>query len=388
MKIHSFILGIFLILCLNVNAQHKLKMVGSKSGNMELWAEFPSKFKNLCNPNRRISHDITLQGRDIFCLKLPSYVIHPTYSISEKYIGDVVDSLNDIIKKEILMDVQREMKYTTIYKFINTYCKKNNNGKYRFDYLYGEYLASNMVSPQYDWVVDIKESELNDALIFLKDKIYFYEVSVKEHLERNSEEEEMYYTHNGNELCTWKDRNEFRIIGEMDEIVEIQTMKMLIGVGLNADRTMSILYLSPNVKSFEISQKILYAYYLIQAFYSEMDAIGKGIYRLHNHRGSVYYKQAVNTLNGVCKRSAFYYSNPFKSSFNYILLPYKESPEKLEEYLTIMSWEYKPQTLSYEKRYFKQFYYTFKSLRDGKNYRLHYNARNGKFVNYKEIKND
>ena len=51
-----------------------------------------------------------------------------------------------------------------------------------------------------------------------------------------------------------------------------------------------------------------------------------------------------------------------------------------------MSWEYKPQTLSYEKRYFKQFYYTFKSQRDGKNYRLHYNARNGKFVKYKEIK--
>ena len=192
MKIHSFILGIFLILCLNVNAQNKLEIEGCyfNSKNIEFKAKFPSKFKNLCNPNRTISHYITSQGHDIFYLKPPYYIIHPIHLTSEKYIGEVVDSLNDIIRKEIFMDVQREMKYTTIYKFINTYSKKNNNGKYSFDYLYGEHIASYFVSSQYDWVVDIKESELNDALTFLKDKIYFYEVSIKNKLKNNNKSDE------------------------------------------------------------------------------------------------------------------------------------------------------------------------------------------------------
>ncbi len=394
MKIHSFILGIFLILCLNVNAQHKLEIEGCyfNSKNIEFKAKFPSKFKNLCNPNRTISHYITSQGHDIFYLKPPYYIIHPIHLTSEKYIGEVVDSLNDIIRKEIFMDVQREMKYTTIYKFINTYSKKNNNGKYSFDYLYGEHIASYFVSSQYDWVVDIKESELNDALTFLKDKIYFYEVSIKNKLKNNnkSDEDESYYTNNRNELnCTREDHNEFKIIGVMDEIVECQTMKMLVGVGLEYSGAMSILYFSPNVKSYEISQKILYAYYLTQVFSNELDAIGKGISRIRYrswHEDSDY-KKAVKQLNGVKKRSSFYIFYKKNASYFYTILPYMESPKKLEEYITIMSYsEYEPQFMEFEKKHFKQFYYTFRSLRDGKNYRLHYNARNGKFVNYKEIK--
>ncbi len=68
--------------------------------------------------------------------------------------------------------------------------------------------------------------------------------------------------------------------------------------------------------------------------------------------------------------------------------PFRGEPKDLIPYVYLLSWsDYEPEDVFFEKKQFKQFYYTFKSQRDGKNYRLHYNARNGKFVNYKEIKN-
>lgn len=98
-------------------------------------------------------------------------------------------------------------------------------------------------------------------------------------------------------------------------------------------------------------------------------------------------KKIPSTKEIFAERSIRVHYPPYTGFFNRrMYYPYRGNPEYLNSFIYLMSWsKYAPEDVFFEKKHFYQFYYTFKSQRDEKNYRLHYNARNGKFVKYKEI---
>lgn len=119
-------------------------------------------------------------------------------------------------------------------------------------------------------------------------------------------------------------------------------------------------------------------FYLSKAFYSYY--ISKAIL----------YGMAIESIrDSTCNLSRwnrYIGLKAIKANRAFSYYPFHGNPQKLIPFIYIMSYgEYEPEDVFFEKKHFKQFYYTFNSLRDGKKYRLHYNARNGKFVNYKEI---
>ena len=134
--------------------------------------------------------------------------------------------------------------------------------------------------------------------------------------------------------------------------------------------------LGPRIEDVDI-------FYLSKAFYSYYTS------------KAILYGMAVestkknDSTSNLSKWNRYIGFKAIKANREFSYYPFHGNPEKLIPFIYIMSYgDYEPEDVFFEKKHFKQFYYTFRSLRDGKNYRLHYNARNGKFVNYKEIKND
>ncbi|MCR4798912.1 MAG: hypothetical protein K5860_00210 [Bacteroidales bacterium] len=195
-------------------------------------------------------------------------------------------------------------------------------------------------------------------------------------------------------------------------IYPIEKTSFLIAVDTKIS-TNNILFLDKNFYSYDISKERLYRDFVkeyvhlaTQMSCTHITKLSRlGVYKAPNNKSYIKFLKEDSVMNMEdykkewerfhCDDIDHYYLLYDYSTLGVPIIeqncfyPFRESPDYLTFFMEIMSYnEYEPQFMEFEKKHFYQFYYTFKSLRDGKNYRLHYNARNGKFVNYKEIKND
>ena len=165
-----------------------------------------------------------------------------------------------------------------------------------------------------------------------------------------------------------------------DSICNNSLRNLLIGVTVHPHS--SVIGFTPSINTVDV-------FYLSKPFYSYYDSKTLLYIMMVQSNRKMENKYLIDSTSDISKWNRYIGLKAIKANREFSYYPFHGNPEKLIPFIYIMSYgDYEPEDVFFEKKHFKQFYYTFRSLRDRKNYRLHYNARNGKFVNYKEIKND